>query len=116
MKRVIISCICLLTFGCSNHDEKTLTLKGKWFTTAPTVSYLSLDFSDSTVVFDTRADTILRFNYFINQSKRQLWLTDVLGKRLSADITKLDDDSLVFNKLWALDTSQHFYKQEAKPD
>jgi hypothetical protein len=117
MKLIIAFLVSSLTVSCSSPypgKQEIISIKGKWRTAninKPSESYITVDFADSTAIFDTLGDTILRFKYSIDQSSRTLWLTDPLRKRLSAKIINVDNDSLVFDRLWELSTIQHFYKK-----
>ena len=89
-----------------------MLVKGKWRTANnPPGYYLSLDFADSTVVFDTRGDTILRFAYRIDNSARALVLTDVHKRTVSCPVLKATADSLVLANLWDLPAIQRFAKE-----
>jgi hypothetical protein len=103
----------LIVAAClSNKEENLLSIKGLWIAAQPGISYVALNFDDSTAVFDNRGDTINHFRYAIDQGERELVLTDPFGKRRNATILKLTDDSLVFNCLWDLNTVQRFYKSK----
>ncbi len=89
-----------------------MSVKGKWKTADdPQMAYLSLDFADSTVVFDTRGDTILRFAYRIDRQAQAVVLTDVLKRTMSCRVLKATADSLIFANLWDLPTPQRFAKE-----
>jgi competence transcription factor ComK len=99
--------------GCSFHPKKSSSsIKGRWIAVKPASSYITLDFADSTAVFDNRGDTINRFSYTVDQLTQTLLLTDPFGEKRKAKIVKVDADSLIFNKLWDLATTQRFYKSK----
>lgn len=90
------------------------SVKGKWKTADdPRMAYLSLDFADSTVVFDTGADTILWFRYRLDNQARSVVLTDVQKRTVSCRVLKATPDSLIFANLWDLPTPQRFTKSKA---
>ncbi len=115
MKLIIAFLFSSMVLGCSSPSpdkRENISVKGKWQTAnRPSESYITVDFADSTAIFDTLGDTILRFKYYIDQPTRTLWLTDPLNKRLSAKVIKADNDSLVFDRLWELSTAQRFSKK-----
>ena len=89
-----------------------LSVKGKWLTADNLQrAYLSLDFADSTVVFDTRGDTILRFSYRLDRQAGAVVLTDIYNRTVSCRVLKATDDSLIFANLWDLPTPQRFAKE-----
>jgi hypothetical protein len=99
--------------SCSeSHEHAALPIKAKWYTITPEVSYLSLDFKDSTVFFDNRGDTVMTFKYSVDNDTRTLHLTDVLNQKTSSKILKIDSDSLILDRLWGLNTIQRFYKNK----
>jgi hypothetical protein len=113
MKVLVAFLLSLLILSCSFHSEKSgYSIKGRWIAVKPTVSYITLNFADSTAVFDNRGDTINRFVYTVDHLTQTLLLTDPFGEKRRAKIMKLDSDSLVFNYLWDLNTTQRFYKSK----
>jgi len=112
-KKAAFLFLALMTSGClSSNREEILSIRGVWLAVRPEVSYIALNFADSTAVFDNRGDTINRFRYTFNHAQRKLVLTDPFGKREVISILKVTDDSLVLNCLWDLNTVQRFYKSK----
>jgi hypothetical protein len=99
--------------GCTAAPERLpLSVRGKWLTADnPQLAYLSLDFTDSTVVFDTRGDTILRFSYRLDRQEGAVVLTDMYNRTVSSRVLKATTDSLIFANLWDLQTPQRFVKK-----
>ena len=120
MKQALILTGILLLLGCSEPNKQastksvSLPIQGKWFAASPDASYVSLDFANLTVVFDNKADTIMRFNYSINYATREIEFIDQLNRKESAKILKLNSDSLIFDRLWALNTIQRFCRVRPK--
>ena len=120
MKRLLILCGILVLSGCSEPNKHvsikntSLPIQGKWFAASPDASYASLDFVNSTVVFDNRVDTIMRFAYSTNYNTREIKFIDQLNRQESAKVLKLDNDSLIFDRLWDLNTIQRFCRVRPK--
>ncbi|SFQ84173.1 hypothetical protein [Hymenobacter arizonensis] len=116
MKVNTLPLLVLFLSNCSSNAVDTvesISIKGTWENTNKTaVFYRTLTFADSSATFTSRGDTIYRFNYFIDQPSRTLWLTDIFNKKLSAKILKSNRDSLVLSNLWELDSKQRFSKRK----
>ncbi|MGI4968874.1 MAG: hypothetical protein ACRYGH_07980 [Janthinobacterium lividum] len=111
--RFSLFCGSLVLLGCSPAPEAPpILVKGKWKTANnPPGYYLSLNFADSTVVFDTRGDTILRFAYRLDRPARAVVLTDGLKQTVSCRLLKATADSLIFANLWDSQTRLRFAKE-----
>jgi hypothetical protein len=106
-----LSGLLVLTY-CMPPSSGPIAVKGKWKTAAKqSAAYLSLNFADSTAVFDTMADTILRFQYQLNQQNKTLELTDLKHKTVACEILQASADSLVFANLWDLEQVQRFSRE-----
>lgn len=112
---ITVSCLFLLSCNTLSEQSKPINMKGEWISlSSVSINYPSLLISDSSAVFTSRGDTVYRFKYSIDPISRILWLTDPFNKKLSAKILKVDNDSLVFDRLWDLDTKQRFSRNKAK--
>lgn len=112
---IIIKITFLFTFmvaGCSITAQKeNRKLLGKWELTEKNfqVNYPVLYFnSDSIAIFTSRGDTIYRFKYFIKSEN--LILKDLNGIETEWIISKLDNNQLVFEKLFENSKEQHYKK------
>lgn len=112
MKTLLILMICSFIFGCSVQPvQKPVNLIGKWKTVDnPANSFVTIEFKDSTAVFDTPADTVLRFKYHVDKN-HVLWLKNIFGRQLSTKIIRYGNDSLIFDHLWDSEGIQHFVKK-----
>jgi hypothetical protein len=99
----------------SRSDQKILgsSIAGKWLPNNAYNSYLSLSFGKK-AIFDNRGDTVNVFSYHVDYPNHTLWLTDAFMQTRSAEILKLDADSLVFNHLWDSKTVQRFHRSNKK--
>ncbi len=111
----LIKIIFLLTFlfdGCSSNAQKeNKKLIGKWELNEKEfqVNYPILYFnSDSTAIFTSRGDTIYRFKYLFKSET--LFLKDLNCKETSWKINKLNNEQLVFEKLFENLKPQYYIK------
>lgn len=110
MKNLFLLPCLIWLLTCSSPVRKPqINIEGSWKSANGCgQSYTTLNFADSTAIFDTMADTIHRFSYKLDETCSTLWLTDSFGEKRSAIILKSTKDSLVFASLWNLDTVQRF--------
>lgn len=116
MHKILI--LSLALSSCSSATERNLadqslgSVRGEWtFVDPQAIFYRKLTFADSLAEFTSLGDTIYRFKYRIDNQASKLILTDMLGKKDSSRIVKLDDDSLVVDRLWEKRAVQRFYKK-----
>jgi len=100
-----------------SESPDAASIEGRWENANKTaIFYRTLTFANLAAVFTSAGDTVYRFHYWVHYSPptRTLWLRDAFNTRRPACILKASQDSLVFDQLWDLNTSQHFYRSKAK--
>jgi hypothetical protein len=108
----ILSCCASLLLTACIVAQHPLPIVGSWVNTnQAAINYPTVTFTSTEAVFTSRGDTVYRFSYTLDQQTHILWLTDRTGKRQAAKIVKATVDSLVFTRLWVVDSPQRFVKK-----